>query len=158
MEETGELKRNQFDWVFLFRLFFTILGWTTIAIGQVRRYTNPYYASLPWWELIFGSYRYFTMQTNFIALTWLSLSLIWYNKPELMKKMNGWLRGAINSYVTGMMILFALLLSYDYQPEGFALFSNYLSFSTVHSNPVGICFSALTNRPFYFLVYSILLH
>ena len=124
MEITANNKKIPLDWIFLFRLFFTILGWTTIIIGQIRRYTNPANASLPWWELIFGSYRYFTMQTNFLALTWLSLGLIWYNKPQFMDKINGWLKGAINAYVTGMMLLFALLLSYTYHPTGFDAFSN----------------------------------
>jgi hypothetical protein len=85
--------------------------------------TDPINASNPWWYNFFVSYKFFTMQTNFMVLLWFSLAIISFNKP-ILKKLVGMLRGAFTLYITVTFLVFAIFLSFLYQPTGFAAFSN----------------------------------
>ena len=64
------------------------------------------------------------MQTNLMVSVWLILAIVWYNKPESLKKITGPLKGAFTLYITTTFIFFAILLQIFYRPTGFAAFSN----------------------------------
>ena len=68
--------------------------------------------------------KYYTLQTNLMVCVWLILAIIWYNKPENLKKITGPMKGAITLYITTTFFFFAVLLQGLYYPTGFAAFSN----------------------------------
>jgi len=65
------------------------------------------------------------MQSNLIVTVWLTLAIIWHNKPETLKKISGLLKGAFTVYITITLIFFAILLApYYTPPAGWPAFSN----------------------------------
>jgi hypothetical protein len=55
---------------------------------------------------------------------WLTLAIIWHNKPDTLEKIMGPLKGAFTLYISITFLFFAVLLSWMYQPTGFAAFTN----------------------------------
>jgi len=98
--------------ILVLTLFTIITGWSISAIES----------GLPFIWLI--GFKYYTMQTNIIVSVWLILAIVWYNKPESLKKITGPLKGAFTLYITTTFIFFAILLQIVYRPTGFAAFSN----------------------------------
>jgi hypothetical protein len=98
--------------ILVLTLFTIITGWSISAIES----------GLPFIWLI--GFKYYTMQTNIIVSVWLILAIVWYNKPESLKKITGPLKGAFTLYITTTFIFFAILLQIFYRPTGFAAFSN----------------------------------
>jgi len=106
--------------ILIYRVIFTALSWFTIFTGMIISViTNV--SILPW----FNSFKYFTMQTNLIVTIWLTLAIVWHNKPEFLEKITGPLKGAFTLYITITFIFFAIILSPFYHPPTpFAAFSN----------------------------------
>jgi len=105
--------------ILIYRLTFAGLSWFTF-IASVVNYGLSYGPILEW----FNSFKAFTIQTNFIVTIWFTLAIIWYKKPEILEKITGPLKGAFTLYITITFIFFAVLLSFLYQPTGFAAFTN----------------------------------
>lgn len=105
--------------ILIYRIFVAGLSWFTIIASAVN-YTLIYGPILEW----FNSFKSFTMQTNLIVTIWLTLAILWHNKPETLEKISGPLKGALTLYITITFIFFAVLLAPFYQPTGFAAFSN----------------------------------
>lgn len=105
----------------IYRIVFATLSWFTL-IASASIYAFTYGSVLPW----FNSFKAFTMQTNLIVTIWLTLAIIWHNKPESLDKIMGPLKGAFTMYITITFVVFAILLSPFYQPTGFAAFSNFI--------------------------------
>lgn len=110
------LSRNT---ILIYRILFAGLSWFTIITGAVLHVLTG--GSLLEW---FNSFKSFTMQSNLIVTVWLTLAIIWHNKPEILKKISGLLKGAFTVYITITLIFFAILLAPFYQPTGWAAFSN----------------------------------
>ena len=106
--------------VLIYRIIFAGLSWFTIIAGAVLHVLN--YGSIFEW---FNSFKSFTMQSNLIVTVWLTLAIIWHNKPESLEKISGLLKGAFTVYITITLIFFAILLAPFYTPpEGWPAFSN----------------------------------
>ena len=105
--------------ILIYRILFAGLSWFTF-IASVVNYGLNYGPILEW----FNSFKAFTMQTNFIVTIWFTLAIIWHNKPATLEKISGFIKGAFTLYITITFIFFAILLSFLYQPTGFAAFSN----------------------------------
>ena len=105
--------------ILIYRILFAGLSWFTF-IASVVNYALDKGPILEW----FINFKYFTMQTNLIVTLWLTLAILWHNKPETLEKILGPLKGASTFYITITFIGFAVLLSLVYQPTGFAAFSN----------------------------------
>ena len=105
--------------ILIYRIIFAGLSWFTIITGMIISAITS--ESVLLW---FNSLKAFTMQTNLIVTIWLTLAILWYNKPESLEKIEGPLKGAFTMYITITFVLFAILLSPFYQPTGFAAFSN----------------------------------
>ena len=105
--------------ILIYRILFAGLSWFTFIASAVN-YALNYGPILEW----FNSFKAFTMQTNLIVTIWLTLAVLWYNKPETLKKITGPLKGAFTLYITITFIFFAILLAPIYQPTGWAAFSN----------------------------------
>ncbi len=105
----------------VYRIIFATLSWFTL-IASASIYAFTYGDVLPW----FNGFKAFTMQTNLIVTIWLTLAIIWHNKPESLDKIMGPLKGAFTMYITITFVVFAILLSPFYQPTGFAAFSNFV--------------------------------
>ncbi len=105
--------------ILIYRIIFAGLSWFTIITGMII-YIFTYESVLGW----FNGFKAFTMQTNLIVTIWLTLAIIWHNKPESLQKIEGPLKGAFTMYITITFVVFAILLSPFYQPTGFAAFSN----------------------------------
>jgi len=105
--------------ILIYRIIFTVLSWFTIIAGAVN-YTITTGELLPW----FNGFKSFTMQTNLMVTVWLTLAIIFHNKPETLEKIMGPLKGAFTLYITVTFLFFAVLLSWMYSPTGFAAFSN----------------------------------
>ncbi|MBY8980125.1 MAG: Pr6Pr family membrane protein [Candidatus Lokiarchaeota archaeon] len=110
------LSRNS---ILKYRILVAALSWFTFIASAVN-YALNYGPILEW----FNSFIAFTMQTNLFVAIWLTLAVLWHNKPETLKKITGPLKGALTLYITITFIFFAVLLSPFYQPTGFAAFSN----------------------------------
>ncbi len=111
------LSRNT---ILIYRVLFAGLSWFTIIAGAVI-YVLGGGSILEW----FNSFKSFTMQSNLIVTLWLTLAIIWYNKPEALEKISGLLKGACTVYITITLIFFAILLAPFYPaPTGWAGFSN----------------------------------
>ncbi|MFX1391541.1 MAG: Pr6Pr family membrane protein [Promethearchaeota archaeon] len=102
--------------ILIYRVIFAGLCWFTIITGWILSVGIPFS-----WLL---SFRYYTMQTNIMVTIWFTLAIIWYNKPETLKKIIGPLKGAFTLYITTTFIFFAILLQMFYHPTGWAAFSN----------------------------------
>jgi len=110
------LSRNT---ILIYRIIFAGLSWFTF-IASVVIYGLYYGPILEW----FNSFKAFTIQTNFMVTIWLTLAILWHNKPETLEKITGPLKGALTVYITITFIFFAVLLAPFYQPTGWAAFSN----------------------------------
>ncbi|NVM17319.1 MAG: Pr6Pr family membrane protein [Candidatus Lokiarchaeota archaeon] len=93
-------------------LFTIIAGWSISAIES----------GIPFVWL--SGLKYYTIQTNLMVSAWFILAIMWYKKPEALKKITGLLKGAFTLYITTTFIFFAVLLQGLYQPTGFGAFSN----------------------------------
>lgn len=105
--------------ILIYRILFAGLSWFTIIAGAVLHVLAG--GSILEW---FNSFKSFTMQTNLFVTVWLTLAILWHNKPETLKKISGLLKGAFTVYITITLIFFAILLAPFYQPTGWAAFSN----------------------------------
>ena len=105
--------------ILIYRIFFAGLSWFTF-IASVVNYGLYYGPILEW----FNSFKAFTMQTNLFVTIWLTLAILWHNKPEMLQKITGPLKGAFTLYITITFIFFAVLLAPFYHPTGFAAISN----------------------------------
>ena len=105
--------------ILIYRIIFATLSWFTLFASYIINSLTT--GSLLLW---FNSFKAFTIQTNFIVTIWLTLAILWHNKPESLEKIEGPLKGAFTMYITITFVIFAILLSPFYQPTGFAAFSN----------------------------------
>ena len=105
--------------ILAYRFFFAALGLFTIIASW---YNSSITSGLPFSWL--NSFKYYTIQTNLMVAVWFILAIVWYNKPEALKKISGSLKGAFTLYITTTFIFFAILLAPLYQPTGFAAFTN----------------------------------
>ena len=105
--------------ILIYRILFAGLSWFTFIASAVN-YALNVGPILEW----FNGFKSFTYQTNLIITIWLTLAVLWYNKPETLKKITGPLKGAFTLYITITFLFFAVLLAPLYQPTGFAAFSN----------------------------------
>ena len=71
-----------------------------------------------------NGFKFYTTQTNILVCAWLILAIMWYNKPEALKKIQGPLKGAFTLFITTTFVFFAILLQALYHPTGFAAFTN----------------------------------
>ncbi|MHA2288123.1 MAG: Pr6Pr family membrane protein [Promethearchaeota archaeon] len=111
------LSRNT---ILIYRIIFAGLSWFTIIGGAVVHVLTG--GTILGW---FNSFKSFTMQSNLIVTVWLTLAIIWQNKPETLKKISGLLKGAFTIYITITLIFFAILLAPLYTPPpGWPAFSN----------------------------------
>jgi hypothetical protein len=105
--------------VLLYRIIIVSLSWFTIIMGI---FINTMASGMPLVWLL--SFKYYTMQTNLLVCIWFTLAIIWYNKPDSLKKIMGSLKGAFTLYITTTFVFFAILLQIFYHPTGWAAFSN----------------------------------
>jgi len=111
------LSRNT---ILIYRIIFAGLSWFTIIGGVVIHVLTG--GSILGW---FNSFKSFTMQSNLIVTVWLTLAIIWHNKPETLEKISGLLKGAFTVFITITLIFFAILLAPFYTPPaGWSAFSN----------------------------------
>ncbi|MCK4382418.1 MAG: hypothetical protein KAW66_03910, partial [Candidatus Lokiarchaeota archaeon] len=99
--------------ILIYRILFAGLSWFTIIASAVI-YALNIGPILEW----FNSFKAFTMQTNLMVTIWLTLAILWHNKPETLEKISGLLKGAFTLYITITFIFFAILLAPFYQPTG----------------------------------------
>ncbi len=100
--------------ILVYRLIFAGLSWFVLISLPITNMSLNY----------FISYKYYTMQTNLMVSIWWILAIVWYDKPDKLKKISGILKGALTLYITVTFLIFALLLSWMYQPTGYAAFTN----------------------------------
>jgi len=111
------LSRNT---ILVYRILFAGLSWFTF-IASVVIYGLFYGPILEW----FNSFKAFTIQTNFMVTIWLTLAILWHNKPETLEKITGLLKGAFTVYISITFIFWAVLLAPFYPPPiGWAGFTN----------------------------------
>ena len=79
------------NYILIYRILFAGLSWFTIIASAVL-YVLAGGSILEW----FNRYKSFTWQSNLIVTVWLTLVIIWYNKPESLRKISG-LHGALKA-------------------------------------------------------------
>ncbi|MHA2394129.1 MAG: Pr6Pr family membrane protein [Promethearchaeota archaeon] len=105
--------------ILIYRIIFAALSWVTFLLSAIY-YSITYGELLPW----FNGFKSFTMQTNLMVTIWLTSAIIWNNKPEVLEKITGLLKGAFTLYITITFLFFAVFLSFLYIPTGFAAYTN----------------------------------
>lgn len=105
--------------ILFYRIIVVSLSWFTIIMGFLISSID---LGLP--LIWLTSFRYYTMQTNFMVSIWFTLAIVWHNKPESLEKITGPLKGAFTLYITTTFVFFAILLQGLYRPTGWAAFSN----------------------------------
>jgi len=74
------------------------------------------------------AYRYYTMQTNLFIAIWLTLAIIFHFKPEKLAQIKGTIKGGLTIYIFITFVIFAIMLSDEYNPEQFiGIFTNVTS-------------------------------
>ncbi|GAH49344.1 unnamed protein product [marine sediment metagenome] len=89
--------------ILIYRIILAGLSWFTFIASAVN-YALNFGPILEW----FNSFKAFTMQTNLIVTIWLTLAILWHNKPEPLEKISGPLKGALTLYITITFIFFAV--------------------------------------------------
>lgn len=69
-------------------------------------------------------FSFYTIQSNLIVATWLTLAIIFNNKEEKPSIVSSPVQGAITLYISVTFIIFALLLSGMYKPTGWEALTN----------------------------------
>ncbi|MBY8984167.1 MAG: Pr6Pr family membrane protein [Candidatus Lokiarchaeota archaeon] len=105
--------------ILIYRIIFAALSWFFMILSA-SIYAFNYGSVLPW----FNVFKSFSYQTNLIITIWLTLAIVWHNKPESLERITGLLKGAFTMYITITFVVFAVLLSPFSQPTGFAAFNN----------------------------------
>lgn len=105
--------------ILIYRIIVAGLSWFTFIASAIY-YSITTGVLLPW----FNGFKSFTMQTNLIVSIWLTLAIVWHNKPETLEKITGPLKGAFTLYITITFLFFAVFLSFLYTPTGFAAYTN----------------------------------
>ena len=107
--------------ILFYRIIVVSLSWFTIIMGFLISSID---SGLP--LIWLTSFRYYTMQTNFMVSIWFTLAIVWHDKPEYLEKITGPLKGAFTLYITTTFVFFAILLQGLYHPTGWAAFSNFI--------------------------------
>ncbi|MHA2153787.1 MAG: Pr6Pr family membrane protein [Candidatus Hodarchaeales archaeon] len=118
------VSEKQKNLIWVTRLSFALLGWFTLFMSHYLQMVDFGSLSFSLGIKILSSYRYFTMQTNFFVLIWLSFALFYYNNPNVMAKLHSPVKGALTIYISVTFFVFTTILSPLYQPTGFDAFSN----------------------------------
>lgn len=69
----------------------------------------------------------YTVQSNVVVLSWLSIALIFQERNKGHWFFSGVIRGAITLYITVTFLIFAILLAPLYHPTGIEGFSNLMA-------------------------------
>jgi hypothetical protein len=103
--------------ILIYRIIFASLSWvTTITSALLFAFDSS--SGLPWYGW-FNILKSLTWQTNLIVMIWLTLAIVWHNKPESFEKFLKPLKGAFTIYITLTFVLYALLLQIFFQPDTF---------------------------------------
>jgi len=101
---------------YIWRIIFMIVAWSNLLLMLfVRIFVLETVGSL--FLAIIKPYRYYTIQTNLIVSIWFTLSVIFQKKPEIYKKINGFLKGAIMLYISITFLIYAIFLDNLYTPD-----------------------------------------
>ncbi|MFX1274596.1 MAG: Pr6Pr family membrane protein [Promethearchaeota archaeon] len=86
----------------IYRLIVCLLGWTNLILLMV--FTN---------EITENGriYRLYAFQANFLAILWLTISLIFYKKDEKPKILHLGVNGAVTSYNTIALLTYIIFLA-----------------------------------------------
>ncbi|MHA2280449.1 MAG: Pr6Pr family membrane protein [Promethearchaeota archaeon] len=105
--------------ILIYRIIFAALSWFTIITSISLNAFTSGSILLP-----FNVFKSLTYQTNLIVTIWLTLAIIWHNKPETIEKFLRPLKGAFTIYITLTFVLYALLLQIFSRATGFAAFNS----------------------------------
>ena len=105
--------------ILVYRICVAALTWFTLISGWA---ISAIESGIP--LIWLNGFRYYTTQTNIMVSVWLVLAIIWYKKPEALKRIQGPLKGAFTLFITTTFVFFAILLQRLYFPTGFAAFAN----------------------------------
>ncbi len=108
--------------ILIYRVIFAALSWFTI-ITSISIYAFNPSPGVPWYGC-FNVFKSLTYQTNLVVTIWLTLAIVWHNKPESIKKFLRPLKGAFTVYITLTFVLYALLLQIFSRSTGFGAFIN----------------------------------
>ena len=97
-----------------FRVITCIICWITILIMAIPSISNAILsANLEGMAFMFSA---FTFQTNLWAVSWITIALLYTKKEKKPFILKPIVHGAVTLYITGMFILFAVLLQLFYLP------------------------------------------
>lgn len=103
-----DIQRNKY--ILGLRLFILFFGWLAFILDEATGgiMTN----------------QYFTIQSNFFILVWLSLAVLWRNDIEKLNKICGGIRGAVTLYITITFVVYGIVLAPLSHPTGIGVFTN----------------------------------
>ena len=111
--------------ILIFRIVTCVICWITIILTLVSNIITAVNAGNL--DNIFRSFSYYTMQTNYMVLIWITVALIYTKKEEKPVFLRGIVRGAITLYISITFVVFAILLQPFYRPtDPFAAVMNIL--------------------------------
>jgi len=101
----------------IYRLIVCIFGWTSLIILMIVPFGLESHGVL---------YSYYTFQTNLIALSWLTIALIYYKKENKPKLIHPAVQGAVTLYITIALVIYVTILAPQdpYSLVGIQVFTN----------------------------------
>ncbi len=116
---------NKNQAIFVYRIIICITGWFSILVSMLLNLQVVQQGSDA--ITIFGnSFSYYTIQSNLLVAGWLTLAIIYHKKDEKPRFLSSPVQGAITLYITVTFLVFAVLLSGNYQPTGWFALTNFL--------------------------------
>ena len=113
--------------ILIYRIILCLLVWTTLIL-MFYDGASKYPAALDGFLRGLYAYRYYTMQTNLFVAIWLTLAIIFHFKPDKLAKIKGTIKGGLTIYIFITFVIFAIMLSDDYNPDKIiSIFTNITS-------------------------------
>lgn len=98
----------------IFRIIACVICWISILITLISSVITA--VNVGNLDNIFRSLSYYTMQTNYMVLIWITVALIYTKKEEKPVFLSGIVRGAITLYISITFLVFAVALQAFYHP------------------------------------------
>ncbi|MCY3412240.1 MAG: Pr6Pr family membrane protein [Candidatus Heimdallarchaeota archaeon] len=108
------------DRIFASKLIIITLSIISQLISLILGITNPDHIGT---IMMFNHFKYYTIQSNLLVLSWLIADVIWRDNPEKQHLLDRF-QGPITSIITITFLVYTIVLSGIYEPEGLAIYTN----------------------------------
>jgi hypothetical protein len=107
----------------IYRIIFALNGWSAMLILWYSAVVDrPDSTSAL--AAVIQTFRYYTVQSNLLVLIWLTVAIVYWNRPRKHFLLKPMYRGAFTVYITVTFVIFATLLQSLVSPQGIDAYLN----------------------------------